>query len=327
MAKKKYLKDENGITRALSTNELRLEKPLGNENYDVNVFNNNMDKIDVAIKNVKNDLSNIDLTAERVEYSKNECSNVDGALDKLFQSDSEIKTSILGIKDSVKSVVNSVSETDIASSKAVKIAYDKGTEALSKANEAFQNANNGKNIVATAIGSPLSSADTFATMGSKIDGITNKFKDILQDKGISISSDDKYNSLVDKTSLLTLPKISIVGDDVVLYSKSGYFQAKGSPDESVVYISKELFLRGSIRIKMTADGNQQTASYKIKYRIVNEEGLVKSEKVYTINRNAALSMTTEFDNIEPYDKVELLYICPTSWKCQSQNLIISCNYA
>lgn len=94
MAKKKYLKDENGITRALSTNELRLEKPLGNENYDVNVFNNNMDKIDVAIKNVKNDLSNIDLTAERVEYSKNECSNVDGALDKLFQSDSEVKTSI-----------------------------------------------------------------------------------------------------------------------------------------------------------------------------------------------------------------------------------------
>lgn len=99
MAKKKYLKDENGITRALATNELELEKPLGNENYDVNVFNNNMDKIDVAIKNVKNDLSNIDLTAERVEYNKNECSNVDVALDKLFQSDSENKTSILNLQN------------------------------------------------------------------------------------------------------------------------------------------------------------------------------------------------------------------------------------
>lgn len=53
MAKKKYLKDENGITRALTTNELGLEKPLGNENYDVNVFNNNMDKIDKGIKGAK----------------------------------------------------------------------------------------------------------------------------------------------------------------------------------------------------------------------------------------------------------------------------------
>ena len=106
MAKKKYLKDENGITRALSTNELRLEKPLGNENYDVNVFNNNMDKIDVAIKNVKNDLSNIDLTAERVEYSKNECSNVDEALDKLFQSDSENKTSIQEANTNITNLQN-----------------------------------------------------------------------------------------------------------------------------------------------------------------------------------------------------------------------------
>ncbi len=95
MTKKKYLKYKNGITRALATNELGLEKPLGNENYSIDIFNNNMDKIDVAIKNIKNDLSNIDLAAERVEYNKNECSNVDGALDKLFQSDSDNKTSIL----------------------------------------------------------------------------------------------------------------------------------------------------------------------------------------------------------------------------------------
>ncbi len=95
MTKKKYLKYKNGITRALATNELGLEKPLGNENYSIDLFNNNMDKIDIAIKNIKNDLSNIDLTAERVEYNKNECSNVDGALDKLFQSDSDNKKSIL----------------------------------------------------------------------------------------------------------------------------------------------------------------------------------------------------------------------------------------
>lgn len=106
MAKKRYLKDENGNTRALSTNELGLEKPLVNENYDVNVFNRNMDKIDTAIKNVKNDLSNIDLTAERVEYSKNECTNVDEALDKLFKSDSDNKTSIYNAQNDITNLQN-----------------------------------------------------------------------------------------------------------------------------------------------------------------------------------------------------------------------------
>ena len=106
MTKKKYLKDKNGITRALATNELGLEKPLGNENYSIDVFNNNMDKIDVAIKNIKNDLSNIDLTAERVEYNKNECSNVDEALDKLFQSDSENKTSIQEANTNITNLQN-----------------------------------------------------------------------------------------------------------------------------------------------------------------------------------------------------------------------------
>ena len=109
MTKKKYLKYKNGITRALATNELGLEKPLGIENYSIDVFNNNMDKIDVAIKNIKNDLSNIDLTAERVEYNKNECSNVDGALDKLFQSDSDNKTIIQNAQNDIQNLQTELS--------------------------------------------------------------------------------------------------------------------------------------------------------------------------------------------------------------------------
>lgn len=318
---KRYLKNENGLVRAISTDNLQLEKPMLNENYDIDVHNRNMDKIDKAIHEVKGQVNGIELTAERVSIADTEnlfeATNVEKALQEVITTVNNNKNQANGSIKTIKDSIGQLSELKTTAK----------NNLVSSINELFQNANNGKNIVATAIGSPLSSADTFATIGSKIDGITNKFKDILQDKGISISSNDKYNSLVDKTSLLTLPKISIVGDDIVLYSRSGYFQAKGSPDESVVYISKELFLRGSIRIKMKADGNQQTASYKIKYRIVNEEGLVKSEKVYTINRNDVLSMTTEFDNIEPYDKVELIYICPTSWQCQSKDLIISCNYA
>lgn len=57
MASKKYIKDERGITRAITTPNLGLEKPLTNENYDVNVFNGNMDKVDKGIKDVK-DIAN-----------------------------------------------------------------------------------------------------------------------------------------------------------------------------------------------------------------------------------------------------------------------------
>ena len=47
---KKYIKNEKGIVRAVTSDNLQLEKPLLNENYDINVHNRNMDKIDSAIK-------------------------------------------------------------------------------------------------------------------------------------------------------------------------------------------------------------------------------------------------------------------------------------
>ena len=52
---KKYLKNENGLVRAVTTEVLELEKPLVNEFYDINVFNRNMDKIEKAIKNTSSD--------------------------------------------------------------------------------------------------------------------------------------------------------------------------------------------------------------------------------------------------------------------------------
>lgn len=78
-----------------------------------------------------------------------------------------------------------------------------------------QSASNGKNIVATAIGTPLSSNDTFSQMGSKIDTLTQTFRNNLNAKGVSASNADKMSSLVDKVgdikqsqpmSVLTSPK-------------------------------------------------------------------------------------------------------------------------
>jgi hypothetical protein len=56
---KKYLKNEKGIVRSVTTDNLQLEKPLLNENYDIEVHNRNMDKIDSAIQEVKGSLDEL----------------------------------------------------------------------------------------------------------------------------------------------------------------------------------------------------------------------------------------------------------------------------
>ena len=84
---KKYIKNEKGIARAITSDNLQLEKPLLNENYDINVHNRNMDKIDSAIQEVKGKVDGLELKAEKVTIvdSSNYFSsdNVEGALNEL----------------------------------------------------------------------------------------------------------------------------------------------------------------------------------------------------------------------------------------------------
>src|SRR5699024_8602255 len=92
---RKYLKDNNGIVRAITSNNLQLEKPLLNENYDIEVHNRNMDKIDSAIQEVKGQVDGLELTAQRVSIADPtnvfEATNVEDAL-------LENKTSILELQ-------------------------------------------------------------------------------------------------------------------------------------------------------------------------------------------------------------------------------------
>ena len=74
------------------TSNLNLEKPLQSENYNVDVFNTNADKIDQAIQEVKGKVDGLELKAEKVTLADNSnlfnASNVEDAL-------LENKTSIL----------------------------------------------------------------------------------------------------------------------------------------------------------------------------------------------------------------------------------------
>nr|DAO63375.1 MAG TPA: hypothetical protein [Caudoviricetes sp.] len=65
----KYLKNNEGIVRAVTTNNLQLEKPMLNENYDIDVHNRNMDKIDNAIQEVKGKIDGLELVASNVKMA------------------------------------------------------------------------------------------------------------------------------------------------------------------------------------------------------------------------------------------------------------------
>ena len=103
---RKYLKDNNGIVRAITTNNLQLEKPLLNENYDIEVHNRNMDKIDSAIQEVKGQVDGLELTAQRVSIADStnrfEATNVEDAL-------LENKTSIQNANSNISKLQSDVS--------------------------------------------------------------------------------------------------------------------------------------------------------------------------------------------------------------------------
>ena len=66
---KKYLKNGKGIVREVTSENLQLEKPLLNENYDIEVHNRNMDKIDNAIQEVKGKIDGLELVASNVKMA------------------------------------------------------------------------------------------------------------------------------------------------------------------------------------------------------------------------------------------------------------------
>ena len=70
-------------------------------------------------------------------------------------------------------------------------------------NELFQNANNGKELIADAIGEPLDSSDTFQAMSNDIHGLLSTFKTNMIRNGVTVSGADKFKQLIDKIATLS----------------------------------------------------------------------------------------------------------------------------
>ena len=69
-------------------------------------------------------------------------------------------------------------------------------------NELFQSANNGKELIASSIGEPLSSEQTFNAMSNDINGLLSTFKTNMMKNGITVEGGDKFKQLIDKISTM-----------------------------------------------------------------------------------------------------------------------------
>ena len=76
------------------------------------------------------------------------------------------------------------------------------TNLVGAINELFQNANNGKELIASAIGEPLNAEDTFSAMSNDINGLLSQFKTNMMNNGITVESGDKFKSLIDKIATM-----------------------------------------------------------------------------------------------------------------------------
>ena len=121
MGKKKYIKNSKGVTMSVTTDTLGLEKPLLNENYDIDVHNRNMDKIDEDLKPIDDSYiielfqHDGDTTNPRDYYTKVEA-------DEKFASKEEVEN---------------IDLSNLATK-------EEANNALNKANEAFQRGDNVK---------------------------------------------------------------------------------------------------------------------------------------------------------------------------------------
>ena len=96
---KKYLKNEKGTVRAVTSDNLQLEKPLLNENYDIEVHNRNMDKIDSAIQEVKGKIDGLELVASNVVM--NDGSSVEDAITNL---QSELNGNVSTLENNINEI-------------------------------------------------------------------------------------------------------------------------------------------------------------------------------------------------------------------------------
>ena len=174
------------------------------------------------------------------------------------------------MEDGIEAVSNNIGDISQLSTE------EKGSlvEAI---NELFQSANNGKQIIADAIGSPLSSDDTFAAMGEKIDAMKQSIVNELNARGVAASIDEDFNTLF--SNIKTVGLISLVP------GTSGTYL--------ITHFSKQISCSGTRSASCEGEINIDTSKFKLDGVSVNISSGTGLNVWYSVTqyRNGALYKT------------------------------------
>ncbi len=160
-----------------------LKLPEGTDNVKRKDFVDNFEKIDLELKNNDTQVKDIANKVDNIKIA-------------------DATTAQKGIVK-LNTAINSTSITEATTPSATKQAYDKGVEALNKANEAFTSASNGKSYIAGKVGN-VSSGNTFTQIGDRIQTDKNTAAINIKNKGVSASGTEALASLVSKIANISI---------------------------------------------------------------------------------------------------------------------------
>ena len=184
-------------TKIISINEVWNESNVENYGITFVVFK------EVVIYNGENGSITMDMLGNDVKDTINGLITITelnaSNIDKNIEAISKIDLSNYATKEDLKNV-----DVDLSP---YQEKNDEGLATTDKTivgaiNELFQNANNGKQLIANAIGEPLNAEDTFSAMSNDINGLLSTFKTNMMNNGVTVESNDKFKALIDKIATL-----------------------------------------------------------------------------------------------------------------------------
>ena len=210
--------DGNEITvaskMACKTNHVIIENPCGEVEIGIEGFKAENDTL-MVFKNGVIMVEGVDYTIEGdIITSTGEVWNENGIEDygmtfvvfkevASYEGDNgTIKMDHLA--EDVKEAIENASNIDLSGyqSKEDEDLVTNSKTVIGAINELFQNANNGKQLIANAIGEPLNAGDTFSAMSNDINSLLSTFKINMMNNRITVESGDRFKQLIDKIATM-----------------------------------------------------------------------------------------------------------------------------
>ena len=147
-------------------------------------------------------------------------------------------------------------------------------------NELFQNANNGKQLIANAIGSPLSSNDTFNAMSNKINDMKQDLIDVLVNKGVDVSGANNITSLINKVNDLNV----VNTPNFAMNYSIGNFTPFKNPNEREFAYKVPVYCNGKVYYMHLAQ-NVNTANFSVDLNTMAVTTGLKASDITAYNGN------------------------------------------